>query len=90
MSGWTVAWIVWIAGFAALEGAALYRGWRSQESESKSGRTLSAHLWAWLGFVRGQRPTVWAWIRRSVAVLALVWLAGHVLGGGTWWWFESG
>lgn len=89
MSGWTWMWLAWIAGFAAIEGAALWRNNRDNLTEGKARRTLSAHLWAWFGFRRGQKPNGWAWARRGLAVAALVWLGGHIFGGGTWWWWEA-
>lgn len=89
MSGWTLAWLGWIAYFAAIEGYALYLNTTRGEGEARSKRTLSSHGWAWFGTAPGTRATWWAWVRRGVLVVALVWLAGHFLGGGTWWWFEA-
>lgn len=74
MSWYTWAWIGFGVYFAAVETLALIR--------SKRGDTLSEHLWWLFGTAKGTRPTVGAWLRRGVLVLALGWLAVHLLSGG--------
>ena len=71
MSGWTVAWIGWIAMFATVEGAALVT--------KKPGATLSAHVWAWFS-IKG-KSTGWR-ARRFVLAAFLAWLVLHFLTGG--------
>ncbi len=44
MSGYTIAWLVWLAYFGVVEGMALFN--------SKGGDTLSEHVWAWFGTQR--------------------------------------
>ena len=70
MSGWTFAWILWAAMFAAVEGAAL--------ANRDSGDTLSEHIWAVFA-VRG-KPAGWMW-RRGILGVGLTWLVGHLMFG---------
>lgn len=70
MSIFTVAWIIWAAAFAVIEGAALITKDRPGHPH-----TLSAHIW-WL--VRGAGP--WHIIARIVLIFGLAWLSAHLLG----------
>lgn len=71
MDGWTVAWLLWLGLFGAIEGAALVR--------KAKGDTLSEHVWKWFS-IRG-RSTGWQG-RRAILVMFLAWLVGHFLTGG--------
>lgn len=70
MSGWTVAWILWLAMFAAIEGAALINKGR--------GDTLSEHIWDW--FRIRDKPRQWT-LRRGVLAVFLTWLLIHMVAG---------
>jgi hypothetical protein len=80
MSGFTVAWLVWLLYFAVVEGIALFN--------SKDGDTLSEHVWAWFGTQRAKpgQPvkdrTGWAQFRRFLLVAFMAWLSTHFLTGG--------
>lgn len=71
MSGWTIAWLLWIAAFLVIEGKALFnKSWDD---------TLSEHVWKWFSISAKGR----AWRLRRFALLAgLAWLAAHFLSGG--------
>lgn len=74
MSGWTIAWILWIAWFVIEEGVAL--------ALKKPGRTLSEHVWAWF-HVYDKRPTPLVIAGRAFLAIGGIWLAGHFAFG--WW-----
>lgn len=85
MSGWTIAWLLWIAAFFAIELPALLNKQR--------GDTLSEHIWQWFAVKWSPRTGVgphgspfvsvaWVYLRRGVLALFLVWLLLHLLGGG--------
>lgn len=74
MSGWTVAWVLWIAAFAVIEGLALAR--------KAKGDTLSEHVWKWFA-VRDKSNPVWHWAGRILLLIGGVWLTGHLAFG--WW-----
>jgi len=84
VSGWTWAWAVWVAYFAAVEGMAL--------ANSKRGDTASEFVWAFLGIDRntvgtdnpGRHPSGWTRLRRFAVLAFLTWLVAHFLTGG---WF---
>ena len=69
MSGWTIAWLLWLAMFAVIEGAALFRKGKDD--------TLSEHIWKWFK-IRESRQ--WNW-RRAVLAGFLVWLLVHMVAG---------
>lgn len=71
MSGWTVAWIFWVAMFFAIEVPAIIRKDR--------GDTLSEHVWKWFG-VQGKPAGYKA--RRFVLLTFMAWLSLHFLTGG--------
>lgn len=77
MSVWTVAWIGWGLYFAVVEGAAL--------ANSRSGDTLSEHVWSFLGLRRDDtryRPaTGWTKVRRAAVGLFMFTLGAHFLIG---------
>lgn len=66
---YTIAWIGWLAAFAALEGAALIR--------RRPGLTFSENVWAWF-HVRDPRPTGQTWALRAVLLAFLGWLLLHL------------
>lgn len=70
MSGWTVAWLLWLGMFVAVEGFALVR--------KERGDTLSEHIWAW--FRINDKPRQWT-VRRAVLAVFLVWLTVHMTAG---------
>lgn len=69
MNGYTVAWIMWLAMFGVIEGAALFN--------KDKGDTLSEHVWAWFK-IRESRQ--WN-IRRFALAGFLVWLLVHFVAG---------
>lgn len=75
MTVWTWAWIGWGLIFCIIEGMALFN--------SRSGDTLSEHVWAFLGYSDGIRqPTGWTRLRRFLVLAFLAWLVAHFLTGG--------
>jgi len=62
----TTAWVLWLLLFAAVEGVAL--------ASRRPGRTLTAHLRAWLSL--GSRTR---WAGRLVMIALLAWLCFHFL-----------
>lgn len=82
MSGFTIGWLIWIGYFVALEGWTLFN--------SRSGDTLSEHVWAWFGTQRtvlpaGEVPkdrTGWTQLRRFVLLAFMAWLGVHFITGG--------
>lgn len=70
MSGFTLAWLLWLAMFATVEGVALVR--------KERGDTLSEHIWHW--FQIRDKPRQWTW-RRAVLAVFLVWLLVHMVAG---------
>lgn len=89
MSKWTWAWIGWGIYFALVEGFAL--------ANSRTGDTLSEHVWAFLGLrtkllqgkvideeveILPRIPTTWTKIRRVIIMSFMLWLSVHFLTGG--------
>lgn len=70
MSGWTVAWILWLAMFAVIELPALLNKQR--------GDTLSETIWDW--FKIRDKPRQWT-VRRAVLAGFLTWLLVHMVAG---------
>ena len=70
MSGWTVAWLVWLGMFLVVEGFAIFN--------KERGDTLSEHIWKW--FRINDKPRQWTW-RRAVLAIFLVWLTVHMVAG---------
>ena len=70
MSGFTIAWLLWLAMFLVVEGIALFR--------KERGDTLSEHVWKW--FRIHDKPRQWTW-RRAVLAIFLVWLLVHMVAG---------
>lgn len=70
MSGWTVAWLLWLAAFAAIELPAILNKTR--------GDTLSEHVWKW--FRINDKPRQWT-ARRAVLAVFMAWLMVHFVGG---------
>jgi hypothetical protein len=77
VSGWTIAWLCWGAYFAAVEGFAL--------ANSRTGDTLSEHVWSFLGLRRNatwnRTATGWTKVRRVAVGLFMVALGAHFLIG---------
>ena len=71
MDGWTVAWLMWISMFLAIEGAAIFN--------TKPGDTLSEKVWRWFS-VKG-KPRGYK-MRRFALLTFMVWLTTHFLTGG--------
>jgi len=71
MSGWTIAWLLWIAAFAAIEGKALL--------SRAPNATWSNHIWRW--FAISAKGRAWR-LRRFALVAGLGWLCLHFLTGG--------
>lgn len=74
MSGWTIAWICWIAVFLLAEGVALFN--------KRTEDTLSETAWRWF-HVHDPHPGPWYITLRCLLAVFLVWLAGHLVMG--WW-----
>lgn len=76
MSGYTWAWLAWLAAFGVIEGKALLN--------KRDGDTLSEHVWRWFATERGSTGTPSAWMRtRRFALLAFMgWLTAHFMTGG--------
>lgn len=77
MSGFTVAWILWIMAFVGIEGYALAR--------KEKGDTLSEHVWKWFAVNDPHANQVWRWVGRVLLLTGGVWLTGHLAFG--WWSF---
>lgn len=69
MSGWTVAWVLWLVMFAVIEGAALVN--------KNRGDTLSEHIWKWFQIRESRQWNV----RRWALAIFLVWLLVHMVAG---------
>lgn len=80
MTAWTWGWLAWFGWFAVLEGVALLN--------SRSGDTLSEHVWMWFGTTRRppgepERPrSGWTQLRRVLLLAFMAWLSIHFLTGG--------
>jgi len=72
MSGYTLAWAVWLAAFAVIEGKAL--------RDNRKNDTLSEHVWQW--FAVKDRAAPYGQLRRATLAMGMAWLAGHFLTGG--------
>jgi hypothetical protein len=73
MSGWTIAWLIWIGAFCVIEGAALARKQRND--------TLSEHVWRWFKVGGDTRPTPLVWLLRLPLIVGGVWLTMHLTFG---------
>ena len=75
---WWLVWAAWAAYFAVAEGIALFR--------SRSGDTLSEHVWALFAINLPGRPhrevTGAVRLRRFLLLAGLAWLVAHFLTGG--------
>lgn len=72
MSGWTWAWIAWLAAFGVIEGKALLN--------KEKGDTLSEHVRVWFATARADNdPSGWVRLRRFTLLAFLAWLAVHFL-----------
>lgn len=71
MDGYTVAWLLWIVQFFAIEGPAVLN--------KKAGDTFSEHVWQWFSIIG--KSSGWR-VRRLSLLSFLVWLVTHFLTGG--------
>lgn len=69
---YTVAWILWIFGFLALEYAA--------KKDKRLGDTLTEHVWATIG-TKTKTKTALMWAARLGIAGLLVWLVPHLFTG---------
>lgn len=72
MSGWTVAWLLWGAMFALIEGDAIV--------SKQPGATLSEHLRSWFATEwpdGSSKPKMWL-ARRGALALFFVWFIIHL------------
>jgi hypothetical protein len=76
MSGYTIAWLVWLGAFGVIEGRALFN--------KQPGDTLSEHVWRWFATQQGSTgtPSGWVRMRRFTLLAFLAWLSAHFLTGG--------
>jgi len=81
MSGWTWAWIAWLAAFVVIEGKALLN--------KAEGDTLSEHVWKWFATSKKahakegtDQPKGSVRIRRFALLALMAWLSVHFLTGG--------
>jgi hypothetical protein len=76
MSGYTIAWLAWLAAFAVIEGRALFN--------KSPGDTLSEHVWRWFSTQNGSTgsPTGLIRLKRFGLLAFLAWLSAHFLTGG--------
>lgn len=81
MDGYTIAWIAWLAAFAAIEGKALLN--------KREGDTLSEKTWKWFATSKQQsakegtdQPKGTVRIRRFVLLAGMCWLTVHFMTGG--------
>jgi len=72
LSGYTLAWAVWLAAFAVIEGKAL--------RDNRKNDTLSEHVWQW--FAVKDKGAPYGQLRRATLAMGMAWLAGHFLTGG--------
>jgi hypothetical protein len=70
MTGYTVAWIIWLAMFFAIEFTALKR---------TQGETFSAYVWRWASVKNKSKG--WQ-IRRLTLLATMAWLTIRFLAGG--------
>ena len=68
---WTVGWLLWLAMFLAIEGAAIFN--------KEKGDTLSEHVWKW--FAIRNKPSGYR-LRRFVFLAFWAWLSIHFFTGG--------
>jgi hypothetical protein len=74
MSGYTIAWLAWLAAFGVIEGKALF--------SRREGATLSEHVWKWFAIGADHDPTGWVRMRRAALLAFMAWLSVHFLTGG--------
>lgn len=81
MNPWTIAWLVWLGAFVAIEGPAL--------ANKTPDDTLSEHVWKWFATRKEDmqhrgKTKGWVKVRRLALVSFLVWLLLHFALGGEW------
>lgn len=76
MSGYTIAWLAWLAAFGVIEGVALV--------SKQPGSTLSEHVWRWFAIQTGSTGKLSGWVllRRFSLLAGMAWLTVHFLTGG--------
>lgn len=70
---YTIAWILWIVGFAAIEYMAI--------KDKKEGDTLSEHVWEVIGTDNKGKKTAAMWGARIVLGVGFAWLVPHFFTG---------
>lgn len=75
MDVFTLLWLGWLIYFAIVEGVALFNG-------SRTGDTLSEHVWAWFGISSSKPATAWSRARRFILLAFMAWLSLHFMSGG--------
>lgn len=71
MTGWTWLWLIWIAGFLAVELPAAFN--------KQPGDTLSEHVWKWFSIKNKSK----GYKARRLGFLAFwAWLTVHFFSGG--------
>ena len=71
---YTIAWILWIVGFLAIEYAAV--------KDKRQGDTLSEHVWAVIG-TKTKTKTALMWTARIGLGTLFAWLIPHFFTGWT-------
>ena len=71
---WDNLWILWVAGFFAIEIPAVIH-----EHKHGSGATLSAHLRKWFSLQKLDGP--FPHLRRIMALAIIIWLPMHLIWG---------
>jgi len=66
---YTIAWILWILGFAAIEFMAV--------KDKRQGDTLSEHVWSVIGTNHKGSKTALMWTARIVLGVGFAWLIPH-------------
>jgi hypothetical protein len=68
LSGWTLAWLIWLGLFLAIELPAAFN--------KEKGDTLSEHVWKWFNIKNKAEP--WN-TRRAILALSFLALGAHFL-----------
>ena len=70
---YTIAWILWIFGFLAIEYAAI--------KDKRQGDTLSENIWAVIGTKHKGPKTALMWVARIGLGAFFVWVIPHLFAG---------
>ncbi|MFG3715781.1 hypothetical protein [Micromonospora sp. NPDC047730] len=74
LGNYAATWLLWFLYFALVELRALFN--------SRTGDTLSEHVWQWFAVGGGRPVDGWARLRRTVLLGFMAWLTLHFVGGG--------